>query len=125
MFQPNEMSDMFMKANGAFADSMMKMSSVALEAQGQMARRQMAMFEKCMDAGNRQMSMLKDVRDGGEFIAKSSELATDFGQEMASMMRETMDAQAEMMNTIMAAWQPEAVAPAPAPKKPVRKAAAA
>ena len=124
MFQPNEMSDMFMKANGNLVESMMKMSTVAMEAQGQMARRQMAVFEKCMDAGNRQMNMLKDVRDGGEFIAKSSELATDFGQEMASMMRETMDAQAEMMNTFMSAWKPEAVVPAAAPKKPARKAAA-
>ena len=120
MFQQNEMTNMVMKANETFMASVMNVSAVAMEAQEQMAKRQLAISEKALAAGNRQFDLLEDVKDAGDFVTKSSELAAGFGQDMVAVMQETMEMQAELAGKFMAAMNADPVARA----KPVKKAAA-
>ena len=95
------------KANTALIDSAARMSSVAMDTQGRVARHQMALVEKWVEAGSKQMALLEDVRNPADLVTKSSAIATDLGQEVAVMMREAMELQAELGAAMTTAMQEE------------------
>ena len=102
-----EMSEKFLKANGQFLDSYMRVGTIAMENQSRIAKHQAAAMEKWVDAGNRQLALMKEARDPAEFIGKAGELVSDFGQEMATMMREAIEMQAELGGNLANAIQEE------------------
>ena len=101
MYQVDEISQWVMKANGAFLESAMRAGQVAAEKQGQMMKHQMVVMEKLMAAGNEQLALAKEARDGQEYFAKASEAATELGQTVATLTREAFELQAETAASVV------------------------
>ncbi|MFT5391334.1 MAG: hypothetical protein ACI8PT_001528 [Gammaproteobacteria bacterium] len=103
----NKMADDVMKANGAFMDSAMRIGAQAMKYQGQIAQHNMALFDKWMQAGTKQAAIYEDVKTPADMVAKSGELFSDLGQEVATMVRETVEMQVEVAGSMASAIQDE------------------
>ena len=123
MYQFEEMSQLMVKANEAFFGSAMRVGQLAAEKQQELLKQQAEVAKKMLAAGNEQIALVKDAKDGVVYMEKATAAATEFGQEMASMARESFEFQAEAAAKLLDAWQPVAdLAPV---AKPARKAKAA
>lgn len=100
----NETSDNIMNAGSAFMDSAMKIGAEAMKTQSQMFAQQIKLVEKWVEAGNKHMELARDIRDPADYFAKASAITSEFGQEVATIVREVMELQMEvggsMVNTI-------------------------
>ncbi|MEM7252476.1 MAG: phasin family protein [Pseudomonadota bacterium] len=103
----NDWTEKFTTANQAFSESMARVNNVAMETQSRLATHHLAMFEKFLTAGNKQMALVKETRNPADLLSESNKIATEFGEELAGMFRETMEIQIEATGSIASAIQAE------------------
>ena len=91
----------------AVSDSAIRIGSVAMETQAQLMKHHMAVMEKWADYGKKQMSLMQDVKSPMDFVSEANKIATGFGEEMASTIRETVELHVEAGSALSAAVQAE------------------
>lgn len=92
----NETTDRLMKAQSTMFATAIKIGAAAVANQGRIAKHQMACFDKWMDVSAKQADIMKGASDPQDMLTKTAEVATDFSQDMATMMREGVELSVEL-----------------------------
>jgi hypothetical protein len=103
----NKMADDVMKANGTFMNSAIRIGAQAMKYQGQIAQHNMALFDKWIQAGTKQTALYEDVKTRADMATKSGERFSDLSQEVATMVRDTVEMQVELAGSMASAIQDE------------------
>lgn len=94
------------QANKKAVDAVMSFNKIALRAQSQLARQQLAALENCLEAGTRQMKLASESRDPKELMAAQSEVAVALGEKLVAVAQESLEIQAKTRDEL-AAWVEE------------------
>ena len=91
------------QANKKAVDAMINFNKIALRAQSQLARQQLAALENCIEAGTKQMKLAGETRDPKELMAAQSEVAVALGEKLVAVAQESLEIQAKTRDEL-AAW---------------------
>ena len=100
------MADVFenvTQANKKAVDAVISFNKIALRAQSQLARQQLAAFENCLEAGTKQLKLASESRDPKELMAAQSEVAVALGEKLVAVAQESLEIQAKTRDEL-AAW---------------------
>ncbi len=89
------------QANKRALESTMKINEIALRTQGELFRRQLGLFEECLEVGTRQLKLLTEGRDPREVVTQGAEVSMELGQKMAGTFQEALKLQAEARDEIV------------------------
>ena len=106
MYQFEEMSQWMIKTNEALLGSAIRVGRLAAERQQELLTQQAEVAKKMLAAGNEQMTLAKDAKDPVAYLEKATAAATEFGQEIASLARQTLKFQAQTAVSVLEVWQP-------------------
>ena len=84
----------FAESNQQAMQSALKFNEIAARAQGLVMRHQMAALESCMEAGTKMTA--NSSSDPADALAKGSELGVKLGEQFSTLMRESLEIQAEV-----------------------------
>ena len=101
----NEMFESMSAAQTNWMTSMTKLGEIAASGQRQMMAQHMKVLETCQNVATRQSELLKDVSEPTEYFAKATEVASDFGRDMAAVARESLEMQMELGGEMARAFQ--------------------
>lgn len=118
------MTDFFTRiadSNKQAVESALKLSEITARAQGRLMRHQLAALEHCVEAGSKQAKLASATKDPADAFAKGSELTIELGEQLTTLMRESLDIQAEVQGEftkwLEASWKTlSASTPSAAPK---------
>jgi hypothetical protein len=99
-FPMNDAAEKIMKAQRALIDSSLHIGSSVMASNARLANHQMAMVNKVVEAGTKQFALLKDAQNPTDAMEKSTAYAAEAGQELASMVRESVELQVEISTSM-------------------------
>jgi len=88
-------------ANQKAVEAASELQRIAARTQGLLARRQLAAFEDCLDAGGRMLGVTVESSDPKQVFEAHTQLAVQLGEKLVAAARESVEIQAQARDELV------------------------
>jgi hypothetical protein len=89
------------EVNQKVVDTATALNKIAARTQGQIARRQFAAFEDCLDAGSRHLHVVTQVADPTQAMKRHAEVAVELGEKLVAATQATIELQVQARDEVV------------------------
>ena len=87
--------DRVREANRMARESALELNRIAVRAQGELARQQLAALENCLEAGSKQLELMTQTQDPKELVSKQTQTVASLGEKLVGVVQQSLEIQAQ------------------------------